>query len=570
LPFSFVMLFVIAALVATAYFNEIHDLKRNMADRVAAVDRLFRQGLDKDSALMDAALTALSSDEGLKQAFLQGNREALLKRARPMFDSFRANHRITHFYFTRPDRVNFLRVHQSSQHGDVIARITTLRAAQTGESASGIELGPLGTFTLRVVVPWYEGDRLIGYLELGEEIDHITEEVHGILGVDLLVLVYKEFLDPELWKKGRQMLGHQDDWGRFGSRLVVGRAMDNIPKALADILEKDVHPYGEVVQFVEGGRNLYVASLPLPDIMGREVGDIIVVQDVTGLRAGFRNSLIMIAVFSVLVGGIVFATFYTILGRVERDYRRQREIELQLSRVNTEHQKVVQVEKLSAMGLMIGEIAHQLNNPLAGVVNMAQLAEREAGDPERTKELLGEIAKAGKDCHAFVSRMLDFTKLSSFDRKPTDMNGLIQETVSLFRESAGPESKVVSELPEDAPTLNVDPVLIRHALFNLLSNAGQANPSGGTIAVSLSPCERPQGHDPGWRLSVRDEGPGLPADVLDKIFTPFFTTRVEGTGLGLPVVQHVAILHEGDIAATNAESGGANFALWLPDTRAFE
>jgi signal transduction histidine kinase len=431
-------------------------------------------------------------------------------------------------------------------------------------------LGPLGTFTLRVVVPWYEGDRLIGYLELGEEIDHITEEVHGILGVDLLVLVYKGFLDPELWKKGRQMLGHQDDWGRFGSRLVVGRAMDNIPKALADILENDVHPYGDVVQFVEGGRNLYVASLPLPDIMGREVGDIIVVQDVTGLRAGFRNSLIMIAVFSVLVAGIMFATFYTILSRVERDYRRQREVELQLSRVNTEHQKVVQVEKLSAMGLMIGEIAHQLNNPLAGVVNMAQLAEREAGDPERTKELLGEIAKAGKDCHAFVSRMLDFTKLSSFDRKPTDMNDLIQETVSLFRESAGPESKVLSELPEDAPTLNVDPVLIRHALFNLLSNAAQANASGGTIAVSLSPCERPQGHDPGWRLSVRDEGPGLPADVLDKIFTPFFTTRAEGTGLGLPVVQHVAILHEGDIAAANAEGGGAHFALWLPDTRAFE
>jgi signal transduction histidine kinase len=304
--------------------------------------------------------------------------------------------------------------------------------------------------------------------------------------------------------------------------------------------------------------------------MGREVGDIIVVQDVTGLRAGFRNTLIMIAVFSVLVGGIVFATFYTILGRVERDYRSQRVVELQLSRVNTEHQKVVQVEKLSAMGLMIGEIAHQLNNPLAGVVNMAQLAEREAGDPERTKELLGEIAKAGKDCHAFVSRMLDFTKLSSFDRKPTDMNGLIQETVSLFRESAGPESKVVSELPEDAPTLDVDPVLIRHALFNLLSNAAQANPPGGTITINLSPRERPRGHSPGWCLSVRDEGPGLPADVLDKIFTPFFTTRAEGTGLGLPVVQHVAILHEGDIAATNAEGGGAHFALWLPDTRAFE
>jgi signal transduction histidine kinase len=68
-------------------------------------------------------------------------------------------------------------------------------------------------------------------------------------------------------------------------------------------------------------------------------------------------------------------------------------------------------------------------------------------------------------------------------------------------------------------------------------------------------------------LSVADQGPGIPADDLDKIFTPFFTTRSEGTGLGLPVVQHVAMLHEGDISAVNCIDGGALFALWLPDTR---
>lgn len=567
IPFSFVILLVIGAFLVTAYLSEDREHEKSLTDSIAAVERLFQQGLEKDSAMMHAALTAIVRDEALKDAFLEGNREALLKLAWPLFDSLRKNNRITHFYFTGPDRVNYLRVHQPNEHGDTIDRVTMLRAAGTQEAARGIELGTLGTFTLRVVLPWYDDERLIGYLELGEEIDHITEDVHRILGADLLILVYKRFLDPERWEIGRKMLGHQDEWRRFGSSLVVGRAMEKIPDALVTILENGEQSNERSLQLLEDGRSLHVAFLPLTDISRQEVGDFIVVQDVTGQRAGFRQSMTLVAVLSILVGGAVFAVFYVILGKVERDYRRQREIELQLSRANTQHQKVVQVEKLSAMGLMIGEIAHQLNNPLVGVVNMAQLAEREADDPERIKELLAEIGRAGKDCRDFVKRMLEFTKISCFDRKPTDMNLLVQETVSLFQQSTGNGTAVAVELPQAGPTLDVDPILVRHAVFNLLTNAAQANPPDGTITVGLSP-ETQQDGAVGWCLTVRDEGPGIPGDMLEKIFTPFFTTRAEGTGLGLPVVQHVVILHEGSITAANAAGGGAIFALWLPDTRA--
>ena len=569
-PFTLVILFVIAAFVIAAYIHEDLDHEQDLTSRVAAVERLFRQGLEMDSSLMYAVLTALARDEGIKKAFLEGNREALLKHAWPIFNKLRNSNRITHFYFTGPDRVNFLRVHQPNRYGDVINRITTLRAPEEKEGARGIELGPLGTLTLRVVVPWYDGDKLIGYLELGEEIDYITDEVHRILEVDLLVLVHEEFLDPQLWKSGRKMLGHQQDWDRFGPTLVVGRAMEAIPKSLIGFLDQGEQRYDKVLRMVESGRALYAAFLPLTDISGVEVGNIIVIQDVTSLRASFHNTITLVAILSLLVGGIVFGIFYVILSRVERDYRRQHEVEIQLSRVNTEYQKLIQVEKLSAMGLMVSEIAHQLNNPLAGVINMAQLAERETGNSERTKELLIQIRLAGKDCHAFVGRMLGFTKISCFDHKPTDLNRLIQETISLFQESSGIDSKIECDLPGDGPTLDLDPILIRHALFNLLTNAAQANPPDGTINVTLVAEARQQGRAPGWCLSVRDEGPGLADAVQNKIFTPFFTTRAEGTGLGLPVVQHVAILHEGEITGTNAKNGGAYFSLWLPDTRKIE
>jgi signal transduction histidine kinase len=263
----------------------------------------------------------------------------------------------------------------------------------------------------------------------------------------------------------------------------------------------------------------------------------------------------------------VFGLLYAILGRVEKDYRRQREMETQFTRLSTEHQRIVQMEKLAEVGRTISEIAHQINNPLVGVINMAQLAEREVEDPVRVRELLGEIRRAGDDCHAFVQRMLAFTRLSRIELAPADLAALVRDTIALSAQSSGTGPEIVADLPEAPVLLDVDAVLVRHALFNLLSNAATASPPGATVEVTLRPEEGPEGA-PGWLLSVRDRGPGLPAGSIDRIFEPFFTTRSGGTGLGLAVVRHVAMVHDGTITAGNAAGGGARFALWLPATRA--
>ncbi len=565
-PFALVILFVIGAFLVAAYVFEDREFERNLMESAASVERLFQQGLENEAAMMQASLAVIARDENIKKAFIGRNRKALQELVRPLFDSLRQNNRVSHFNFIDPDRVNFLRAHKPDKFGDTIDRFTTLRASREGVPSRGIELDSFGIFTLHVVLPWYQGKTLIGFLELGQEIDSIIDEVHRVMGADLLLLVYDRYVDLEQWEVGKEKFGHQNDWPRFGNTVVVGRAMAKIPGAVAEILRRDDHSYERPLHVVEDGRDLYVTFLPLNDITGREVGDFVVVKDITGVQANYRNVTILTAVVSVLVGSLIFAIFYVILGRVEDDYRRQREVELQLARVNTEHQKVIQVEKLSAMGLMISEIAHQLNNPLVGVVNMAQLAEREVGDSERTRELLGDIIKAGRDCHQSVKRMLEFTRISSFDRKLTDMNVLVEETIALFQQSLGKPQNVVSKLPRHAPILDVDPILIKHAVFNLLSNAAQANPPNGTIIVGLYRETQPIDSVPGWSLTISDEGCGLSDEVRDKMFTPFFTTYPEGTGLGLPVVQHVAILHEGRINAANTETGGALFALWLPVT----
>lgn len=302
-------------------------------------------------------------------------------------------------------------------------------------------------------------------------------------------------------------------------------------------------------------------SVKKPGTAGAEIdGTFALYRNAEPLLTTIRHGMWLLWAVSGAGGLILYGALYGLFRSV---YRRQREAELRLSRLNSEHAHIVQMEKLSAVGTMIGEVAHQFNNPLVGVMNLAQLAEREPGNPPRTRELLTEIRRAGEHCRGFVQRMLDFTRIARCERQRTDLGTLVADTLSLFGQTSASAAKVNFEPPGEPATLDVDPVLIRHALFNLLTNAAQANP-GGPIEINL---RRDTGtSEPGWILAVCDHGPGMTREVMERLFTPFFTTRAGGTGLGLAVVQHIATLHGGSVTAANQPSGGACFTIWLPET----
>lgn len=270
------------------------------------------------------------------------------------------------------------------------------------------------------------------------------------------------------------------------------------------------------------------------------------------------NGMVLLWLVTGVGGVIMFAALYKLFHAV---YRQQLEAESQFARLSADHERMIQVEKLSAMGQMVGEIAHQLNNPLVGVINLAQLAEREVENPQRVKELLAEVRKAGEHCRHFVQRMLRFTKVAHSEPRVTEMKGLAHETIAFFQQSVGHHTTVTLDAPEQDLMLRVDPVLMRHALFNLIHNAAQADPRG-PVLVRIS-TESLKGVA-GCRLDVCDGGPGIDASNAEQLFTPFFTTKEDGTGLGLSVAQHIALLHGGLIRAENRSTGGACFSIWLP------
>jgi len=348
---------------------------------------------------------------------------------------------------------------------------------------------------------------------------------------------------------GKHVTAHEHD---------LGGAIHGETRAVVNPADRPSHadeglPEQELIEFYVPFR------IARPGINGEPAtGAVSLYRSAKELNFTIRRGLALLWLVSGLGGALLFAALYWLFRSV---YRRQRAAESKFAKLSSEHERIVQMEKLSAMGQMVGEIAHQFNNPLVGVINLAQRAEKQTDNPQRVKELLGEIRQAGEHCSGFVRRMLEFTRMSHSEPQATDLALLARETIAFFRQTVGEESRIDFVAPEEESVIQADPVLLRHALFNLIHNAAQADPQG-PIAVELAPAER-EGLD-GWELAVADHGPGIPPEAAKKLFTPFFSTRPGGTGLGLSVAQHIVVQHGGVIRVGDNPGGGARFAIWLP------
>lgn len=288
------------------------------------------------------------------------------------------------------------------------------------------------------------------------------------------------------------------------------------------------------------------------------IGVLALYRDPDALNRTIREGLWLLWMVAGAGGLVLFFAMYKVFTVV---YSRQQTAESKFSKLTLEHERIVQIEKMSAMGELVGEIAHQLNNPLVGVINLSQLAQRQVENPQRVSELLAEVRKAGMECRDIVQRILRINQSSRSTRQPTDMHELVQDTIAFCHHSIALQHSVAYPEPPQKPVLEVDPVLVKQALFNLIHNAILAAPDK-QVHVGLGTARRDGAE--GVMISVTDSGPGFDRGAVDKLFKPFYTTRASGTGLGLPVAQHIAMRHGGVVLAENLAQGGARFSIWLP------
>ena len=309
-PLVIVLCFLTLAFSVSFYRLQQKQIINTSFDKFNAVRDLFEAQLENDANMLGAAISGILQDEQTIASFKKKDADALLARNQELYNNLHSKNRVTHFYFTGTDRVNILRLHKPERYGDTINRFTTLEAERTGKPAYGIELGPLGTFTLRMVVPCFDEDQIIGYIELGEEIEHITHKIHDILGVELYVLIEKEYINRKGWETGMQMLGRDADWDQFPFTVIIYRTMDEFPEFLSKFLsqKQDTSLVGSIETSLRG--RLYQSTfLRLQDASAHWLGDMVILYDIKDIISHLHSTTFSAVLICIMVGGILFVFF---------------------------------------------------------------------------------------------------------------------------------------------------------------------------------------------------------------------------------------------------------------------
>ena len=246
---------------------------------------------------------------------------------------------------------------------------------------------------------------------------------------------------------------------------------------------------------------------------------------------------------------------------------------------NREHERQMrQSQKLEALGTLAGGIAHDFNNILAAILSSAELSLYPDTDPRELKQHLEQINRSGLRARELVRRILSFSRVTDFERKPTDLREVVGDACKLLRSSIPAMIEIDLQLAPDTPLVLADADQIHQVTMNICTNAWHALPeNGGRIEISVTAREltTEMGNGvhqlpPGRyaRLRIRDNGSGMTREIIERIYDPFFTTKMpgKGTGLGLAMVHGIVKAHKGGIFVESQAGQGSAFDLYFPAT----
>lgn len=272
---------------------------------------------------------------------------------------------------------------------------------------------------------------------------------------------------------------------------------------------------------------------------------------------------------------IIRDTTGKIVGALEvfHDLTKMKRMEQEISRLGT----------LAALGEMAATIAHEVRNPLAGISGFASLLKRDIPEDDPRQKLVDKILRGTTSLNQTVTTLLNYTRNDELNKERLHFGTFIHEAVDQFRHDHADRLQSVrmrvdnSKYPPSKPVvLWCDAVLLRQVLYNLLLNAVEACPSAGDVTISYRSLPRQTAvqnyservllglDETVAELTIADNGQGISTEARGRLFSPFFTTKKEGTGLGLATAIKIVKAHGGEIFGRNRESGGAEFIVVLP------
>lgn len=291
----------------------------------------------------------------------------------------------------------------------------------------------------------------------------------------------------------------------------------------------------------------------ISEITGPVLGVVEIVLDLSEDYKTIYQFQTRIIFTGTLVMGILFLVLLFVVKRGETIFEKRAEERLQLK------EKLNRAEHLSSLGEMAAKISHEIRNPLGIIKSSAALLKKKMNGFDPSNPIPDVIVEETNRLNDIITDFFNYAKPRSLNLTPCRVEEVLEKNITFLTPQLDAEGyRIKTHVEASLPEITADTPMLYQAFLNLLINAMQAMPGGGNILVEIS--------SNGKNVSVvfEDHGEGIPDDLLEKIWEPFFTTKEKGTGLGLGIVKNIVDSHNGSIRIENRSTGGARVTLHLP------
>ncbi len=575
--FALSLIFIVYTLQKNAIYKE-------KSRTVANFKEILNAQIQEQAAMLEGYINFIMENRPLVEALTKKDREALDMLSKDIYTDLNTKVDVTHFYFIGTDGTILFRAHDTKRYGDYADRYTFRGAQQSKKTYYGIEFGVKRNHTLRVVKPVIIDNTVVGYLELGKEMDKIINNLSLLLKTEIYVAVKKEFYEnsKDFSKEKLDAFYAIDD-------MIVTYNTGTIPKNLNTyFLDEDTR--SESLKY--GDKTYHLYASPFLDVSKRDLGYFIFLTDST-LEYQITYNIIKILALFILFAFVIFAVLSRIyIKRKEEEIHNldneieQHRDELQAinehllerieegvtERIALEKEKKIQEDilsqqsKMASAGEMMNAIIHQWKQPINVVSLLVQNLEEEL----EFGEIKQESIKSGlKD----ISKQMEFMALTMSDFKnffrPSKEKRIFkacetfEEVLKMFNKQYLQAGMKVTIQPHTHFYTVGYPNEFKHVILNILNNSRDAFVEKGIKkgVVDINFIVK----DGIGTCTIEDNAGGIPIEILDKVFEPYVSTKGEnGTGIGLHIAR--TIIRDsmgGSIEAINTETG-VRFIIRLP------
>ena len=325
-------LFLISAI---SIYSNFFLLEKNISDkadeRFEIMNKSLTSIIKQDTDLMLGLIEQLEKDQKTINYFKNNDKESLFWYLLRTYESYQERYDITHFYIHRPNKQNFLRVHNQEKNSDFIDRVTLNNASETFKASSGVEFGIAHNLTLRVVIPWIVNNKLIGYIELGKEIDKLTPRLAKSVNVDIVFTINKDLISKENFDKWKYN-NRNRHYEVMDNYYIIDSTINNIGDELFIHLDELVAHSDHAHDYVENGTHRYfIHASPFYDINDKEVGKFHILIDISEEYDFLYALLIKVSLIIIVLLILMVVYYYNFLQNKEDELN---EVYLEVQRVS--------------------------------------------------------------------------------------------------------------------------------------------------------------------------------------------------------------------------------------------